>query len=48
MNLATGLRPLPSQATDRMRIAFFQVVDRGDGDQRLWSIVDDLDVLGSR
>jgi type IV secretory pathway TraG/TraD family ATPase VirD4 len=30
-----------------MRIAIFQAMDRGEGDQRLWFVVDELDALGA-
>jgi type IV secretory pathway TraG/TraD family ATPase VirD4 len=29
-----------------MRIAIFEAMDRGEGDQRLWFVVDELDALG--
>ena len=30
-----------------MRIAIFEAMDRGEGDQRLWFVVDELDALGA-
>ena len=29
-----------------MRMAIFEAMDRGEGDQRLWFVVDELDALG--
>jgi len=37
---------LRSRISAWLRIAIFEALDRGEGDQRLWFVVDELDALG--
>jgi type IV secretory pathway TraG/TraD family ATPase VirD4 len=43
---AGEIAALRSMISAWMRIAIFEVMDRGEGDQRLWFVVDELDALG--
>jgi type IV secretory pathway TraG/TraD family ATPase VirD4 len=43
---AGEIAALRSTISAWMRIAIFEAMDRGEGDQRLWFVVDELDALG--
>jgi type IV secretory pathway TraG/TraD family ATPase VirD4 len=43
---AGEIAALRSSISAWMRIAIFEAMDRGEGDQRLWFVVDELDALG--
>ncbi|MDB6102761.1 MAG: hypothetical protein JWO52_2760 [Gammaproteobacteria bacterium] len=43
---AGEIAALRSMISAWMRIAIFEAMDRGEGDQRLWFVVDELDALG--
>jgi hypothetical protein len=43
---AGEIAALRSTISAWMRMAIFEAMDRGDGDQRLWFVVDELDALG--
>src|ERR1700694_3864809 len=44
---AGEIAALRSTISAWMRIAIFEAMDRGEGDQRLWFVVDELDALGA-
>jgi len=44
---AGEIAALRSSISAWMRIAIFEAMDRGEGDQRLWFVVDELDALGA-
>src|SRR5665213_1450302 len=43
---AGEIAALRSSISAWMRIAIFEAMNRADGDQRLWFVVDELDALG--
>jgi type IV secretory pathway TraG/TraD family ATPase VirD4 len=43
---AGEIAALRSTISAWMRIAIFEAMDRGEGDQRLWFVIDELDALG--
>ena len=43
---AGEIAALRSAISAWMRIAIFEAMDRGEGDQRLWFVIDELDALG--
>ncbi|MDP9065990.1 MAG: type IV secretion system DNA-binding domain-containing protein [Pseudomonadota bacterium] len=43
---AGEIAALRSMISAWMRLAIFEAMDRGEGDQRLWFVVDELDALG--
>src|SRR4029077_19859406 len=43
---AGGIAAPPASISAWMRMAIFEAMDRGEGDQRLWFVVDELDALG--